>query len=58
MAKFTVQIARTQYAYIDVEAEDIDDAFDKADDYYDEHFDEIDGEFETSTAEYDKMVLL
>ena len=56
--KYTVQIARTQYAYIDIEAEDIYVALDKADDYYDEHFDEIDGEFETSTAEYDKMVLM
>ena len=58
MAKFTVQIARTQYAYIEVEADDSSDALDKADDYYDEHFEEIDSSFETSTEEYDKMVLI
>ena len=58
MAKYTIQFQRTQYAYIDVEADNIDDALDKADEYYDEHFEELDNSFETSTADYDKMVLL
>lgn len=58
MAQFTVQIAKTQYAYIDVEAEDIDDALNKADSYYDENYEEIYDEFETSTTEYNMRVLL
>ena len=57
MAHYTVQISRTQYAYIEVEAEDMNDALDKADDYYDDHFEEIDHQFEVNIEEYDRTVL-
>ena len=57
MAKFTIQFSRTQYAYVEIEADSIQDALDKADDYYDEHFEEVDDSFETSSADYGKMVI-
>lgn len=56
MAKFTVCFARTQYASIEVEAEDSIDALDKADDYYDEHFEEIDRMLCESSGEYEKFI--
>ena len=55
--KYTVQYERTQYAYVEVEAESIADALEKADDYYDEHFEEVDRDFDDSSAEYGKAVV-
>lgn len=46
MRTFTVCIERTQYTTIEVEAEDEQDALEKANDYYDEHFEEVDRELD------------
>lgn len=58
MKKYTILLSRTQYATIEVEAENEVDALSKADDYYDNHFDEVDQNFDDCLdAEYEKTIL-
>lgn len=58
MKKYTILLSRTQYATIEVEAENEVDALSNADDYYDNHFDEVDQNFDDCLdAEYEKTIL-
>lgn len=58
MKKYTILLSRTQYATIEVEAENEVDALEKADDYYDDHFDEVDQNFDDChDTEYEKTIL-
>lgn len=57
MKKYTILLSRTQYATIEVVAENEVDALEKADDYYDDHFDEVDQNFDSQDTEYEKMIL-